>query len=124
MPYVDPIKNQKCQERYRQNNRRRLNAAARQCYQRDFVGVGVFVSQLKQKYGLTLDEDAALDEKQDWACAICQRETKTRLGVDHNHKTGKVRGLLCQGCNVALGQIESNEELYQKRLVYLHVHAD
>jgi hypothetical protein len=48
-----------------------------------------------------LEEYSALSEKQGGVCAVCQ-EVKT-LVVDHDHDTGKVRGLLCHGCNVGIG---------------------
>jgi hypothetical protein len=57
-----------------------------------------------------------LKEKQNDVCAICSRET--RLVIDHDHKTGKVRGLLCIRCNTSLGFVEAglvpNAERYLK----------
>jgi len=41
------------------------------------------------------------------------------LSVDHNHKTGKIRGLLCTKCNTALGIMEENKELMLKLINYL-----
>lgn len=61
---------------------------------------------LKRKYGITPEEYQSMGEKQGWVCAICGKpETRkwrgkvTKLSVDHNHKTGKVRKLLCNSCN-------------------------
>ena len=49
---------------------------------------------------ITLAEYTELLEKQGGGCAICESRPKTRrLHVDHNHKTGEVRGLLCMRCN-------------------------
>lgn len=61
-------------------------------------------SHLKEKYGITLAEYETLQEKSDGRCAICRREKK--LYIDHCHATGKVRGLLCNGCNSKLGWYE------------------
>lgn len=54
-----------------------------------------------RKRGITLDQYHAKCEAQDFACGIC--EEVTMLVVDHNHETGKTRGLLCNPCNKALG---------------------
>lgn len=59
-------------------------------------------SALKRTYGISLEQYDELLEKQHHCCAICDRhedEFKTRLAVDHNHKTGEIRGLLCNYCN-------------------------
>jgi len=67
-------------------------------------------------------------EKQNNVCKICNKpetfmtsnSTKIRkLSVDHCHKTGKVRGLLCNRCNKGLGQFEDNIDLLEKSLMYL-----
>lgn len=57
------------------------------------------------KYGITPDQYNALLDDQNGVCAICYDKCITRawLCVDHDHKTGKVRGLLCSRCNTALG---------------------
>lgn len=55
--------------------------------------------RLAQTYGLTLGDYARLLEEQGGSCAICQRKPRYNLDVDHDHKTGRVRGLLCKLCN-------------------------
>jgi len=58
--------------------------------------------RLKRVYGITLEQYDFLLEKQKGCCAICDRhesQFKTRLVIDHNHKTGRIRGLLCNYCN-------------------------
>lgn len=64
---------------------------------------------LRERYNLTLDERKAMGVKQKQRCAICNR--KVKLVVDHNHNTGKVRGLLCNSCNRALGIFPTIERL-------------
>lgn len=59
-----------------------------------------------QQYGLTPEKFDEMREAQGGCCAFCG-EPKKRLVVDHCHKTGNVRGLLCVRCNVALGYFES-----------------
>ncbi len=60
---------------------------------------------LKMRYGITLPEYLILHKHQKHACQICKRKQscfKKRLSVDHNHKTGHIRGLLCGYCNTKL----------------------
>ena len=64
-------------------------------------------------YGLTLDQYHALQERQDFSCAICGDElTNKKEGthIDHCHNTHRVRGLLCGGCNKGLGQFRERPE--------------
>ncbi len=66
---------------------------------------------LLKNYNLTLQGYNVLFTKQKGCCAICgkhQSEISYKLYVDHNHKTSKVRGLLCSSCNTFVGYIEKN----------------
>lgn len=90
-----------------------------------------FSNQIKSKYGIDRKEYLAKLIKQGGRCKICLREEtdtdkrtgKTRgLAIDHNHKTGKVRDLLCKKCNTALGLLEENPAVIQNLLNYLEVH--
>lgn len=68
-----------------------------------------YAKSLERKYGMTLDDYSNLYTKQEGRCALCrvhQRDLNYKLNVDHDHKTGEVRGLLCTLCNVNLGEIE------------------
>jgi hypothetical protein len=76
--------------------------------------------RLQREYGLTGVEVAALIESQGGLCAIC--ETKAAAHVDHCHATGKVRGVLCFTCNVALGQLNDDVALFRKAIEYLEGH--
>ena len=65
---------------------------------------------LKAKYGLTVREYESIHVAQSGKCAICGRDENGRkLAVDHNHKTGEIRGLLCDSCNPRLGILEDYE---------------
>lgn len=57
-----------------------------------------------QNHGLTAEAYDEMYEKQQGRCFLCERERK--LVIDHCHTTGRVRGLLCNGCNIGLGQFE------------------
>lgn len=62
---------------------------------------------LKAKYGLTLEAYEAMLTAQGGVCALCGNPPKQyRLAVDHQHETGKVRKLLCAGCNHKLAVVE------------------
>ena len=78
-------------------------------------------SRLKIRYGLTLDDYENMLKEQNYTCAICkQPETNIRLAVDHCHKTGVIRGLLCKRCNQMLGNMEDNTEWLSNTINYLN----
>lgn len=73
-------------------------------------------------YGLTADEYARVKQHQGGLCALCQRATGARraLSVDHDHKTGVVRGCLCNPCNVrVLGHARDEIEFFERAIEYL-----
>jgi len=74
-------------------------------------------SHLRRTYGLTEDDIKRMREAQGGRCAICREANAEH--VDHDHKTGRVRGLLCFNCNGALGQFRDRTELMQRAVVYL-----
>lgn len=74
---------------------------------------------LRRKYGLTPEQVEAMKAAQDGRCAICQQEPKKRLVVDHCHTTGRVRGLLCDGCNMSIGHLREDPNLFRRALEYL-----
>ena len=77
---------------------------------------------LRQKYGLSLQEYEQLVEQQDGRCAICgcdQPAGRGRWHVDHDHTTGKVRGLLCHNCNVGLGNFKDDPRRLEAAVKYL-----
>lgn len=79
-------------------------------------------SRYKYLYGITTEDYNLLLEKQHHKCALCKRhddEFKTRLAVDHDHNTGEIRGLLCRGCNLALGRLGDTEESLLRVIKYL-----
>lgn len=85
-------------------------------------------ANLARYYGLTVAEYNALLRKQGGVCAICGMDEpnshgrtgkKFRLSVDHCHSTGRVRGLLCQKCNRAIGLLGDNPILMRKAISYL-----
>lgn len=71
-----------------------------------------------REYGVSPEEYDEMVKKQGNRCCICQKEDSRALSVDHDHKTGKVRALLCSKCNLYVGHIE-NTELLEKALQYI-----
>lgn len=74
-------------------------------------------------YGITLEDYNEKLIEQNNKCKICNQEnTFDRYGVlavDHDHSTGKIRGLLCYKCNVGLGNFNDNKQLLEKAINYL-----
>ena len=81
---------------------------------------------LLSKYGISDTEYNEILKSQNDVCAICfKKETRNRtknLSIDHCHKTGKVRGLLCAKCNSALGHFEDNIENMKNAINYLNLY--
>ena len=77
---------------------------------------------LKRIFNITLEEYNTLFNNQNGCCAICgkhQSELKKSLCVDHDHITNKIRGLLCQTCNVAIGLLKDDVNILQMGVEYL-----
>lgn len=73
---------------------------------------------LKRSYNITKDEFSLMESSRDYKCDICKTKSKS-LHIDHDHATGKVRGLLCLLCNTGLGKFKDNRELLLEAVRYL-----
>ncbi len=87
--------------------------------------------QLQRQFGINLEEFNDILKEQGGVCAICKqpetrvdtRHNKLRdICVDHDHTTGKVRGLLCAECNTTLGRVKDSIEILQSAIAYLEKH--
>lgn len=78
-------------------------------------------SHALRKFGLTEGSYEILLTRQGGCCDICKKpeKFKKRLAVDHDHATGKVRGLLCQDCNTSLGKFGDSVEILRNAVAYL-----
>jgi hypothetical protein len=83
---------------------------------------------IKKRYGLSIEDFERMITAQNYKCAICGEDPrdyiysdprKQKLHIDHCHTTGKVRALLCNGCNRALGLINENIEKAKSLVRYL-----
>lgn len=75
-----------------------------------------------RKFNITLDDYNKMFMEQEGCCAICskhQSEFDKALAIDHDHKTGEVRGLLCMHCNTALGKFYDKEDNLIRAVEYL-----
>jgi hypothetical protein len=100
-------------KKYRSENRQRMAELTRK-------------SALKQRYGLTPDEYAAMLAMQCGLCAICGGSPTPgrRLCVDHCHKSGKPRALLCDRCNAGLGAFRDRPDLLVKAAEFIRAYLD
>jgi hypothetical protein len=73
--------------------------------------------QLVRRYGISRQERSRLLIAQDGLCGICYE--RPAVTVDHDHATGRVRGMLCKACNVALGVLGDDVESLQRVIEYL-----
>ena len=82
-----------------------------------------------RKYGITPEEYEARLVLQDGRCAVCRGEPTVLPGgnrvlvVDHSHKSGRTRGLLCYRCNSALGQLKDSPSVHRNMIRYLEIHG-
>ena len=76
---------------------------------------------IRSKFGLDLDEYQSLIDKQDNRCAICHQEFQSspKPHIDHDHITGKIRGVLCHSCNTGIGKLRDSVEILASAIVYL-----
>lgn len=79
---------------------------------------------LKKNYDLTLDDFQRMLDSQGGGCAICGNKPehevpKTRMVVDHCHATSKIRGILCDLCNTAVGKFQDDPDLLRSAIAYL-----
>jgi len=80
---------------------------------------------LKHRYGLDAVQVENILRRQKWSCAICLDSAKAKLKnlcVDHCHKTGKVRGLLCIRCNSSIGMARDSTRILKRAIKYLEFH--
>lgn len=79
-------------------------------------------NHLNRMYGITLDEYNIKLSEQNNQCAICNNISKRSLHVDHCHKTGQIRGLLCLACNTLIGYSKENIDSLKNAINYLIKH--
>lgn len=136
MPYKDLDVREAYNKAYRERNREkaRLNTAAWRRKNPNYA-IGYYSKYVAKnpeyykmrnlkRYGLTSQQYDDLFWKQGGRCALCQTNSHNGKGwhIDHCHTTGKVRGILCNNCNVGLGHFKERIELLKTAIEYLEKH--
>ncbi len=148
MPYKDPEKAKESAKRSRLKNREKRNKWHRDYYmdniekerersreksQKRHSDAPALAkdSRLKWAYGISLEQYNQMLISQDNVCIICLKSETVinsrtgkvnSLAVDHDHKTGKVRGLLCGACNTAIGLVKEDKLILNNMVKYLIDH--
>jgi hypothetical protein len=106
---------------WKRTNRDRVNASnrRRRVERGDELKRKERAGHLRRKYGLKLSHFDMLVTAQLGMCAICHRIEMERLHVDHDHASGRVRGLLCGKCNKAIGLLGDDPRLVLSAETYL-----
>ena len=106
---------------WQQANAERLNAYRRQRRRLPEVKERERKSHLKRKFDLTPEEYAARLAAQAGVCAICERQPPEgrQVDIDHDHRTGEVRGLVCNSCNQAIGLLGEDTFRLMSAAAYL-----
>jgi hypothetical protein len=103
--------------RWQKANREQYQARQREYVESGKKSISNRKSHLKRKYGLTLEAFDDLLASQGGGCAVCGRTDADN--VDHDHVTGRVRGILCFNCNVAIGHVAEDEDRLVALMAYL-----
>lgn len=116
---------------YRNKNRKLLNEKRKDHYyknqEREIIKARefrkkypekTFATNIKTRFGMTVDDFNIMLKRQGGGCAICSVKSngKKNFCIDHCHKSQKVRGILCSGCNIGLGFYELHKDKYEKYL--------
>lgn len=101
------------------------NSTCRECAKKRYASTASIKNwHYKSHFGITLDQYNLIFAEQNGLCLGCykhQTACKRSLCVDHDHKTGKVRGLLCHECNSVLGYTKDNPVVLRRLADYLEV---
>lgn len=122
---TDPSKFKASMARYYRNNKESRKAYVKAWY---YTNPSKAKAQNLRRYGLSVEQFNNLLEQQGYRCAICKQPNgkgtnKSRqLAVDHNHVTGKNRGLLCTNCNTSLGGFKDDILYLEAAIRYLQTY--
>jgi len=110
---------------YYKNNRTKVMSHEKEYYEKNKEKISAY--KRSHEYGMTAEEYDNLFELQGRVCAICgepetakhQSGNIKRLCVDHDHETGKIRGLLCHRCNLGIGMLKDSPRILSSAIAYL-----
>ena len=121
------IMNPEKSKQYYVENREKILVHTKEYYAKNREGRKDYY--LRKDFGIGLDDLKKMLEEQDYKCKICKKEIKIVFDrkrkhmavVDHDHATGKIRGILCHNCNLVLGNAGDNPQLLLNAAEYLGV---
>lgn len=76
-------------------------------------------SAVRNRYGISLEEYEALLTAPEGTCPCCGRTNRRKMVMDHDHVTGRIRGVICSGCNTGIGSLGDTIEGVRRALAYL-----
>lgn len=112
--YCNPINGKRCCRPCHLLNQKERRAREPDIYWR---------TQVKHRYGMTEELLEEMLRQQCGLCAICGgffEDSYYRPSIDHDHRTGAVRGLLCRGCNTGIAMLEHSQAILLRAVEYLH----
>lgn len=123
MPHVDEKARAYYRKRYQERpDVRECKRQYQHAYLRSPHGRRIYVeSHFRKKYGIDFEDLGRMFEAQGGKCPGCEIPLllDKATHVDHDHATGRVRGLLCRQCNVGLGNLRENPDTFARLLAYL-----
>ena len=116
---LHPEKSKAIKERYLKSHPDRIRKKNRAWRDRTPSKQSLYkrTARIKKKFGVTIEEFELFRQSQGDCCAIC--DTTEKIFVDHNHKTGKLRGVLCSHCNSMIGFARENIAVLEKAIAYI-----
>ena len=115
-------------KRWREGHREQWLASRREHYRKNRTRLREYAHKKRTEwlYGITLDEVEDIKKRQNWVCPVCMGPLNkgSRATIDHNHKTGRVRGVLHQKCNTFVGYLENNPDIVHSANLYLGINED
>lgn len=117
----NPNSKRESDKKYQLKNKSKLKEKAQEYYKKN--SQKYIEKSLRSYYKLSIGQYDKMFKDQEERCAICNRHQENfsrRLFVDHDHKTGRIRGLLCGPCNSGIGMLGDNIEILQGAIDYLN----
>jgi len=121
---ANPEKVKEAQKKYRETHREEHSKRSSEWNKehRAIVTKRAQACHFKKFYGITINEKFQILADQDGRCAVCGSGELDKIGpwcIDHNHESGKIRGVLCRRCNMMLGSIGDNPAILRNMIAYL-----
>jgi hypothetical protein len=128
MPYKDKELGKLKKREYYRKNKEHLNKACSERYKRNLSKERIYrrTSYLRKQWNITQEDYLKLAKLQNNQCAICncgpsvnKKGREISFHIDHCHKTGKIRKLLCANCNRSLGYLKECPNILRKMIKYI-----